>query len=131
MYRGNRNCTAVEFTRQYQLVLLEKVMQGKAYGKSKFRPRRSREGPEGEYMYSSTLSLISTLDMVGVLNASPRSLYSRERPKVRSGRVRKISPTPGFHPRTVQPVASRYIDCAVPAQWGIKTGANGIIVVEL
>jgi hypothetical protein len=28
----------------------------------------------------------------------------------RFGRVRKISPTPGFDPRTVQPVASRYID---------------------
>ena len=28
----------------------------------------------------------------------------------RSGRVRKISPPPGFDPRTVQPVASRYTD---------------------
>ena len=27
----------------------------------------------------------------------------------RSGRVRKISPPPGFDPRTVQPVASRYM----------------------
>jgi hypothetical protein len=31
-------------------------------------------------------------------------------PPSRSGRVRKISPLPGFDPRTVQPVASRYID---------------------
>ena len=30
----------------------------------------------------------------------------------RSGRVRKISPTPGFDPRTIQPVASRYTDSA-------------------
>jgi hypothetical protein len=30
----------------------------------------------------------------------------------RSGRVRKISPPPGFDPRTAQPVASRYTDCA-------------------
>jgi hypothetical protein len=30
----------------------------------------------------------------------------------RSGQVRKISPPPGFHPRTVQPAASRYSDCA-------------------
>ena len=38
-------------------------------------------------------------------------LYSRlGGPQGRSGRVRKISPPPGFHPRTVQPVASRYID---------------------
>jgi hypothetical protein len=31
------------------------------------------------------------------------------------GRVRKISPPPGFDPRTVQPVASSYIDSAIPA----------------
>jgi hypothetical protein len=31
-------------------------------------------------------------------------------PQGRSGRVRKISPPPGFDPRTVQPVASRYTD---------------------
>jgi hypothetical protein len=30
----------------------------------------------------------------------------------RSGQVRKISPQPGFDPRTVQPVASRYTDYA-------------------
>ena len=33
----------------------------------------------------------------------------------RSGRLRKISPPPGFDPRTVQPVASRYTDWAIPA----------------
>jgi hypothetical protein len=32
----------------------------------------------------------------------------------RSGRVRKISPPPGFDPRTVQSVASRYTDWAIP-----------------
>jgi hypothetical protein len=32
-------------------------------------------------------------------------------PQGRSGRVRKISRLPGFDPRTVQPVASRYTDC--------------------
>jgi hypothetical protein len=36
-------------------------------------------------------------------------------PQGRSGRVRKISPTPGFDPRTVQPVASRHTDWAIPA----------------
>jgi len=35
--------------------------------------------------------------------------------KGRSGRVWKISPPPGFDPRTFQPVASRYTDCAIPA----------------
>ena len=36
-------------------------------------------------------------------------------PQGRSGRVRKISPPPGFDPRTVQPVAIRYTDWAIPA----------------
>jgi hypothetical protein len=38
------------------------------------------------------------------------------RPKGWSGRVLKISPPPGFDPRTVQPVASRYADYATPAR---------------
>ena len=43
-------------------------------------------------------------------------LYRRlGRPQGRSGRVRKISPPPGFDPRTVQPVASRYTDWAIAA----------------
>jgi len=33
-------------------------------------------------------------------------------PHGRSGQVRKISPPPGFDPRSVQPVASRYTDYA-------------------
>ena len=33
----------------------------------------------------------------------------------RSGRVRRNSPPPGFDPRTVQPVASRNTDWAIPA----------------
>jgi hypothetical protein len=36
-------------------------------------------------------------------------------PQSRSGRVQKISPQPVFDPRTVWPVASRYIDYAIPA----------------
>jgi hypothetical protein len=35
-------------------------------------------------------------------------------PQGRSGRVRKISPPPGFEPRAVQPVASRYPDRGIP-----------------
>jgi hypothetical protein len=34
-------------------------------------------------------------------------------PQSLSGRVRKKSPPPEFDPRTVQPVASRYTDCAI------------------
>jgi len=33
-------------------------------------------------------------------------------PQSQSGKVRKISPPPGFDPRTVQPVASRYTEYA-------------------
>ena len=35
--------------------------------------------------------------------------------KSRSGRVRKISPTPEFDTRTAQTVASRYTDWTIPA----------------
>ena len=35
--------------------------------------------------------------------------------KSRSERVQKISPSAGFDPRTVQPVASRYTDYSIPA----------------
>jgi len=35
-------------------------------------------------------------------------------PQGRSGQVQKISPAPGFDPRTVQAVASRFTDCAIP-----------------
>ena len=54
-------------------------------------------------------------------NATPRPLYPGKEtryplnrslggPQGRSGRVRKISPPPGFDPRTVQLVESRYTD---------------------
>ena len=35
----------------------------------------------------------------------------------RSGRMRKILPPPGFDPRTVQLVESRYTDWAIPAHY--------------
>jgi len=40
-------------------------------------------------------------------------------PQGRSGWMRKISPPKGFDPRTVQAVASRYTDWAVPAHINI------------
>ena len=71
-------------------------------------------------MYSSTLSLTSVLDGVGGQRHAPASLppgktrYPLDRRldgfQGRFGRVRKISPPPGFDPRTVQPVAFRYTD---------------------
>jgi hypothetical protein len=91
-------------------------MKGK--GKGKFHPRTDHAGLEGEYRYSSTLSLTSALDGVGGKRHAPavlppgktrHPLYRRlGGPKGRSGQVRKISPPPEFDPRTVQPVASRY-----------------------
>ena len=43
-------------------------------------------------------------------------LYERlDEPQGWSARMRKISPPPGFDPRIVQPVASRYTDWAIYA----------------
>ena len=41
-------------------------------------------------------------------------------PQGRSGQVRKISSPPGFDPRTVNPVASRYTDWTVAAHYIIS-----------
>ena len=68
-----------------------------------------------------------------VVNATPRPLYPRERPGThciggwvspRAGLegFGKSRPQPGFHPRTVQPVASRYADWDMPAH--IVTGVQ-------
>jgi hypothetical protein len=37
-------------------------------------------------------------------------------PRVGLGGCGKSRPQPGFEPRTVQPVASRYTDCDIPAR---------------
>ena len=71
--------------------------------------------------------MTSALRWGWVVSTTPRPLYPRERPGThcysrlggpqgRSRRVRKISPPPIFDPRTVQPVASRYTDWAIPAR---------------
>ena len=74
-------------------------------------------------MYSSTLFLASALEG-GERSAScpgrnlptGKTRYPLYRrlggPQGRSGEVRKISPPPGFDPRTVRPVSSRYTDYA-------------------
>jgi hypothetical protein len=49
-------------------------------------------------------------------------------PQGRSGLVRKFPPLPGFDPRTVQPVASRYTDWAIPAPMeGMKPSLSNIL----
>jgi hypothetical protein len=87
---------------------------------SKIVLRTSHEGPEGEYRYSPTLSIISAPGWVGGKRHTPTVLppgviqypvYRRlGETQGRSGRVRRISPAPGFDPRNVQLVASRYTD---------------------
>ena len=74
--------------------------------KGKVHPTIYHEGPEGEQRYSSTLSL--TLVLHGTpcpgrftpgKDARYRSYRRLCRPQRQSGRVRKISPKPGFDPR--------------------------------
>ena len=82
----------------------------------KLHPRTGHEGPEVEWKYSSTLSLTSALEGGGWLTpitgrfAPEKDLVPFYRglvePQVQSGRVRNISPPPGFNPRTVQPITS-------------------------
>ena len=89
--------------------------------KGKVRPRTGHEGPEREYRYRSTLSLTSALDGGGWLTQHPgRFTPGKETryPLYRcldgsqglSGRVRKLSPPPGFDPLPFQSVVSRCTD---------------------
>ena len=70
--------------------------------------------------------MISALRWGWVVSITPRSLYPWERPVTYCTRgwvgprtgldvCGKSRPPPGFDPRTVQPLASRYTDCAIPA----------------
>ena len=79
-------------------------------------------------MYNSTLPSTLVLDGgVGGQRHAPAALppgktrYPFYRklggPQGGSGRERKISSPPGFDPRTVQPVASRYTDWAIPTPY--------------
>jgi hypothetical protein len=89
-------------------------------GKGKVHPITDHEGPEGE-KYSSTLSLTLALGWMSGQLHDPAAFSPGKRlgahctggwggPQTESGRVRKMSPTPGFDPRTVHPVAIRYTD---------------------
>jgi hypothetical protein len=94
------------------------------FKQGKVHPERGHEGSGVEQRYITTLSLTLALDEVGWLTPHPGCFNPGKEtryplntrlgsPLGRSGRVRKISPTPEFDPRTVQPVASRYTDCAL------------------
>jgi len=97
--------------------------------KVKLHPRTGHEGPQGEQRYSSTRPSTLVLDGGGWSEPRPGRFTPREKTRYplyrrlsgaqgRSGRARKIShPPPTFHPRTVQPLASHYTDCAIPAPY--------------
>jgi hypothetical protein len=73
----------------------------------------------------SSICLTTALDGVGGQRHAPATLFPGKTryplykrlggPQGRSGRVRKISPPPGFDPRTAQPAASSYTDWAIQA----------------
>ena len=77
-----------------------------------------------------------------VVNVTPRPLYPRERPGIccivgwvglRAGldRCGKFRPPPVFDPRTVQRVASRYTDWAIPASCHKSISLNHVCISEL
>jgi hypothetical protein len=88
--------------------------------KGKVHSITGHEVPEWEYSYSCTLDLTSALDggeggqrhaLAAFLPVSGHPWYRRlGGPRGRSGRMRKMSPAPGFDSQNVEPVASRYAD---------------------
>jgi len=109
----------------YLHVVITRRTNGRSLGKGKVHPRT--ESPEGEQIHSSTLPSTSTLVRMGdqrhaLVALSPgKTTYPLCRrlggSQGRSRRVRKISPLPGFDPRTVQPVVSQYTDWGIPAPY--------------
>ena len=53
---------------------MKKNIAEESKGKGKVHPGTGHEGPEGEWMYSSTLSLTSALDGVGGQRHAPPAL---------------------------------------------------------
>ena len=88
-------------------------------------PQFACAGTEGRWRYRSKPFPTSAPEGVGGQHHAPAAippgkawypLYRRlGKPQGRSVRLRKISPPSRFDPRTVQAVASRYTDCAIPA----------------
>jgi hypothetical protein len=99
-------------------------INGNVQVKGEVIPRTNHEGPEGEYTY---VLFNFGVRWCGWSTACPGhfttgttryTLYRRLCvSQGRSGRVRKISPPLGFVPQTIQPVASRYTNWAIPAQF--------------
>jgi hypothetical protein len=95
------------------------------YDKGRFHPKTGHEDPEGEEKYISTISLTLPLDGVGGERHAPAALYPGKTRYLlygklsgshgRSGRVRNVSFLLGLDSRTVQPLARRYNEYAIPA----------------
>ena len=96
------------------------------YVKVKVIPWHAYAGTGGRWRHSSNPFAISALEGGGWSVRRPGRftpgketrypLYRRlGRPRGRSGRTRKISPTPVSGPWIVQPVASRYTEYVIPA----------------
>ena len=107
----------------------------KAKDRLKFHPGPSYEGPEGGFRYRYTLPVTSELDLDGRLTPHPGRLHSEKRPGIhltrgsvgtqhRSGRLRKISTSPGLDLQIAQPVASRYTDYVIEVHVYIKVNQS-------
>jgi hypothetical protein len=77
------------------------------YTHSKFTPEQDMKAQRGVEVYSSTFSLTSALDGGG---GGQCHALANGGGQGQSGWVEIISPPPGFNPRTIQPVVSRYTD---------------------
>ena len=104
----------------------------KVKGKGKGHPRTGHEGPEGEQIYSSTLPSTSALDGGGWSAPRPGRFTAGKDPLPIVQEVgwvlgplwtgaENLAPT-WIRSRTVQPVASRYTDWAIPAATGRNVG---------
>ena len=92
--------------------------------KGKVCPRRGHEGSEVEWSTALLFPLTTTSDGGGWLTPLPGRFTSGNDTRYSyrrlggawspSGRVWKISPSPGIYSRTVQPVASRYTVLSCP-----------------
>jgi hypothetical protein len=98
----NVSAHAVSFSTSYQLIYIDKhpdVVKVKVK-QSRYRPEQAQSLERGTVLPFRDLGARSGC----VVSIRPRPLYPREKPGTqgRSGRVRKISPPPGFDHRTVQ-----------------------------
>jgi len=107
---------------QYSVFLGDTTLRELGKGKGEINPRTGHEASQRKWSPSSSFNLGARLRWV--VNATPRPLwlFKETGTKYTEGwgegaqdRVRKISLLPVFEPRTVEPVANCYTDCALAA----------------